>query len=174
MRQPVGASVSLFNSRDGQWQAEIVEAGKRKGLLLCKKQTKALQMPPDLWFMFAPIKKSRTDFIVEKAAEDSALHRFLDRRVGEEDRRILSTELERGPQHPLGCASCDEWEGEDELEEEEDDDEMAVEEAPTSGGQPGQQRGAPPPWASDPEVRVRPLPSRRHCAGHYARVRARR
>ena len=76
----------------------------------------------------------------------------------------------------LGCASCDEWEGEgeDELEEEEDDDEMVVEEAPTSGGQPGQQRGAPPPWASDPEVRVRPLPSRRHCAGHYARVRASR
>ena len=72
MRQPVGASVSLFNSRDGQWQAEIVEAGKRKGILLCKKQTKALQMPPDLWFMFAPIKKSRTDFIVEKAAEMGA------------------------------------------------------------------------------------------------------
>ena len=72
MRQPVGASVSLFNGRDDQWQAEIIEAGKRKGLLLCKKRTKALQMPPDLWFMFAPIKKSRTDFIVEKAAEMGA------------------------------------------------------------------------------------------------------
>ena len=72
MRLSVGASVSLFNGRDGQWQAEIIEAGKRKGLLLCKKRTKALQMPPDLWFMFAPIKKSRTDFIVEKAAEMGA------------------------------------------------------------------------------------------------------
>ena len=72
MRQPVGAAVSLFNSKDGQWQAEIIEAGKRKGLLLCKERTRALQMPPDLWFMFAPIKKSRTDFIVEKAAEMGA------------------------------------------------------------------------------------------------------
>ena len=26
-------------------------------------------MPPDLWLLFAPIKKSRTDFIVEKAVE---------------------------------------------------------------------------------------------------------
>ena len=72
MRQPVGASVSLFNGKDGQWQAEIIEAGKRSGLLLCKKLTKSLQMPPDLWFIFAPIKKSRTDFIVEKAAEMGA------------------------------------------------------------------------------------------------------
>jgi 16S rRNA (uracil1498-N3)-methyltransferase len=28
-----------------------------------------LQLPPDLWLLFAPIKKARTDFIVEKAAE---------------------------------------------------------------------------------------------------------
>ncbi len=26
-------------------------------------------LPPDLWLLFAPIKKARTDFIVEKAAE---------------------------------------------------------------------------------------------------------
>ena len=29
-------------------------------------------MPPDLWLVFAPIKKARTDFIVEKAAEMGA------------------------------------------------------------------------------------------------------
>ena len=29
-------------------------------------------MPPDLWVLFAPIKKARTDFIVEKAAEMGA------------------------------------------------------------------------------------------------------
>ena len=72
MRQPVGASISLFNSVDGEWEAEIIDAGKRKGRLLCSKMTKPLQMPPDLWFLFAPIKKSRTDFIVEKAAEMGA------------------------------------------------------------------------------------------------------
>ena len=26
-------------------------------------------MPPDVWLLFAPIKKERTDFIVEKATE---------------------------------------------------------------------------------------------------------
>ena len=67
-----GASISLFNSVDGEWEAEIIDAGKRKGRLLCSKMTKPLQMPPDLWFLFAPIKKSRTDFIVEKAAEMGA------------------------------------------------------------------------------------------------------
>ena len=35
-------------------------------------QTRPLQMPPDLWLLFAPIKKARTDFIVEKAAEMGA------------------------------------------------------------------------------------------------------
>ncbi|WP_027256479.1 16S rRNA (uracil(1498)-N(3))-methyltransferase [Leisingera aquimarina] len=72
MRQAAGAHVALFNGQDGEWLAEIAEAGKRGGTLLCQEQTKPLQMPPDLWLMFAPIKKARTDFIVEKAAEMGA------------------------------------------------------------------------------------------------------
>ncbi|MDP5217521.1 16S rRNA (uracil(1498)-N(3))-methyltransferase [Ruegeria sp. 2205SS24-7] len=72
MRLAVGASVALFNSRDGEWLAEVAEAGKRGGSLTCIEQTKPLQMPPDLWLLFAPIKKARTDFIVEKAAEMGA------------------------------------------------------------------------------------------------------
>lgn len=72
MRQAVGGAVALFNGRDGEWRAEISQAGKRGGELACVAQTKPLQMPPDLWLMFAPIKKARTDFIVEKAAEMGA------------------------------------------------------------------------------------------------------
>lgn len=72
MRQSVGGAVALFNSHDGEWQAEITEAGKRGGLLTCTHQSKPLQMPPDLWLLFAPIKKARTDFIVEKATEMGA------------------------------------------------------------------------------------------------------
>jgi len=72
MRQAVGGAVALFNGRDGEWRAEISQAGKRGGELTCVAQTKPLQMPPDLWLMFAPIKKARTDFIVEKAAEMGA------------------------------------------------------------------------------------------------------
>ena len=72
MRQAVGGQVLLFNGQDGEWRASVVEAGKRGGVLLCEEQTKPLQMPPDLWLCFAPIKKARTDFIVEKAAEMGA------------------------------------------------------------------------------------------------------
>lgn len=72
MRQSVGAEVALFNGRDGEWRAEVSEAGKRGGVLTCRAQTAPLQVPPDLWLLFAPIKKARTDFIVEKAAEMGA------------------------------------------------------------------------------------------------------
>ncbi|MFD1912710.1 16S rRNA (uracil(1498)-N(3))-methyltransferase [Halodurantibacterium flavum] len=69
MRLGAGAPVALFNGRDGEWLAEVAEAGKRGGVLVCSAQTRPLQPPPDLWLMFAPIKKARTDFIVEKATE---------------------------------------------------------------------------------------------------------
>ncbi|MEX0366647.1 MAG: 16S rRNA (uracil(1498)-N(3))-methyltransferase [Ruegeria sp.] len=72
MRLSAGAPVALFNGRDGEWLAEVAEAGKRGGTLVCVEQTRPLQMPPDLWLFFAPIKKARTDFIVEKAAEMGA------------------------------------------------------------------------------------------------------
>jgi 16S rRNA (uracil1498-N3)-methyltransferase len=69
MRLAAGAVLSLLNGRDGEWDAEVAEAGKKGGSLLCTELTRPLQMPPDLWLLFAPIKKERTDFIVEKAVE---------------------------------------------------------------------------------------------------------
>jgi 16S rRNA (uracil1498-N3)-methyltransferase len=69
MRLGVGAGVLLFNGRDGEWRAEVAVAGKRAGVLVCVEQVRRLQMPPDLWLLFAPLKKARTDFVVEKAVE---------------------------------------------------------------------------------------------------------
>ena len=69
MRLGAGGFVALFNGRDGEWTAEIAEAQKRQGRLRCVRQTGPQKMPPDLWLLFAPIKKARTDFIVEKATE---------------------------------------------------------------------------------------------------------
>jgi 16S rRNA (uracil1498-N3)-methyltransferase len=69
MRLAVGAGVLLFNGRDGEWRASLTVAGKRGAIATCEAQTRPLQMPPDLWLLFAPIKKARTDFIVEKAVE---------------------------------------------------------------------------------------------------------
>lgn len=69
MRLSVGDTVLLINGKDGEFVAEVAGAGKRSGVLAVGDQTKPLQMPPDLWLLFSPIKKTRTDFIVEKAAE---------------------------------------------------------------------------------------------------------
>tara|TARA_B100000787_G_scaffold151349_1_gene124341 strand:+ start:649 stop:1365 length:717 start_codon:yes stop_codon:yes gene_type:complete len=72
MRKDVDEVLELFNGRDGEWLARVVEAGKKAGILLCESQSKPIMLPADLWLMFAPIKKARTDFIVEKATEMGA------------------------------------------------------------------------------------------------------
>jgi 16S rRNA (uracil1498-N3)-methyltransferase len=69
MRLGPGDAVALFNGRDGEFRAVVETAAKRRGLLRCEKRTAPLRLPPDLWLLFAPIKKARTDFIVEKATE---------------------------------------------------------------------------------------------------------
>ena len=69
MRRVQGDRLALFNCRDGEWRAEITAADKRGTTLRCLDQTRPQDMPPDLWLLFAPVKKARTDFIVEKAAE---------------------------------------------------------------------------------------------------------
>ena len=73
MRLSVGAEILVFDGQSGEWLAEVAEAGKRGGALRVVRQTRALQMPPDLWLLFAPIKKARTDFIVEQATEMGAV-----------------------------------------------------------------------------------------------------
>ena len=69
LRKGPGTPLALFNNRDGEWLAEITEINKRGALALCQGLSMPQRMPPDLWLIFAPIKKARTDFIVEKAAE---------------------------------------------------------------------------------------------------------
>lgn len=69
MRLGAGDRVALFNGREGEWTAEVVQAGKKAGELRCLGLAAPQLNPPDLWLLFAPIRKERTDFIVEKAAE---------------------------------------------------------------------------------------------------------
>ena len=87
MRLGAGDAILLFNGRDGEWRAVVEQAGKRAGSLRCVVLTAPLRLPPDLWLLFAPIKKARTDFIVEKAVELGAARlvpvqtRFTNERV---------------------------------------------------------------------------------------------
>jgi len=69
MRMEAGDRLFVFNQTSGEWLAEVAEAGKRGGTLACLERTRPRREPADVWLLFAPIKKERTDFIVEKAAE---------------------------------------------------------------------------------------------------------
>ncbi len=69
MRCKPSDTLLLFNGRDGEWQAKVVENTKSSGQLLCDHRTRSQEFPPDLWLLFAPVKGSRTDLIVEKATE---------------------------------------------------------------------------------------------------------
>jgi 16S rRNA (uracil1498-N3)-methyltransferase len=69
MRLGAGAMVALFDGASGEWAAELMPEGKRGGRAVCLVQTAPQRDPADLWLVFAPLKKARTDFLVEKAVE---------------------------------------------------------------------------------------------------------
>lgn len=69
MRRGVGDVLLGFNGQDGEWLLRIAEAGKKGGVVIPERQTRPQTAAPDLWLLFAPVKKARTDFIVEKAVE---------------------------------------------------------------------------------------------------------
>lgn len=69
MRLSEGDRLEVFDGRSGAWAAEVSEAGKRGGALAVLERTRAPLPRPDLWLLFAPLKKARTDFVVEKATE---------------------------------------------------------------------------------------------------------
>jgi 16S rRNA (uracil1498-N3)-methyltransferase len=69
MRAKAGDRVSLFNGRDGEWLARIAEASKRGCILECQRLTAKQTGVPDLWLMFAPIKKTPADYLTQKATE---------------------------------------------------------------------------------------------------------
>lgn len=69
MRVGPGDPVRLFDDRTGEWLALVREAGRRRVLLAIERQLGARETVPDLWLLFAPIKKGRIDWLVEKATE---------------------------------------------------------------------------------------------------------
>jgi len=69
MRLEAGAYLAVFNGRDGEWRAELTDAHRKAATLTARTRMRAQEPLPDLHLVFAPIKKARTDFIVEKACE---------------------------------------------------------------------------------------------------------
>ncbi|MFZ5709612.1 MAG: 16S rRNA (uracil(1498)-N(3))-methyltransferase, partial [Pseudomonadota bacterium] len=69
MRLGPGDALLAFNGRDGEWRVAFRPQGRRGGTLDCLAPVRPQGSPPDLWLVFAPLKKARTDFLVEKAVE---------------------------------------------------------------------------------------------------------
>jgi len=69
MRLKAGDNVLLFDGSSGEWCAEVVEAGKKRVTLVVRETTRPQESVPDLWLAFAPVKKGRVDWLVEKAVE---------------------------------------------------------------------------------------------------------
>lgn len=69
MRVQTGAEIALFNGRDGEWLAHVSEVSKRSLVMTAERRLRPQIAEPDLWLLFAPVKRARIDFIVEKATE---------------------------------------------------------------------------------------------------------
>lgn len=69
MRLRIGDAVRVFNGRDGEFDAEVAEVGKPAVVLSLAERRRVQESSPDIWLLFAPVKKSATDLIVEKAVE---------------------------------------------------------------------------------------------------------
>ena len=69
LRLKEGDEVLLFDGVSGEWLARVAEVAKKRMSLAVVQPTRALENVPDLWLAFAPVKKGRVDWLVEKAVE---------------------------------------------------------------------------------------------------------
>jgi len=64
-----GGRILVFNGRDGEWLATLARHGKRGLSLGIERQTRPQTSGPDVDYWFAPLKRSRLDYMVQKATE---------------------------------------------------------------------------------------------------------
>lgn len=69
MRCAIGETLRLFNGTDGEWEARIATLRRDRALLRAERPTRPQVPEPDLWLLFAPLKRDATDLLVQKATE---------------------------------------------------------------------------------------------------------
>ncbi len=67
-----GDVVRLFNGQDGEWLCTLLELRKSGAVALCGERLAAPTPPPDIDYLFAPLKAARLDYIAQKATEMGA------------------------------------------------------------------------------------------------------
>lgn len=69
LRMAAGDAVLVFNGRDGEWLAYLATVSKKQVTIRCERLVSAVKPPPDVDFLFAPLKHARLDYVVQKATE---------------------------------------------------------------------------------------------------------
>jgi len=69
LRLGEGGEVLLFDGLSGEWLARIAEAARKRMTLAVERRTRPPETLPDLTLAFAPVKRTQTDWLVEKATE---------------------------------------------------------------------------------------------------------
>lgn len=69
MRLGEGAQVLLFDGTSGEWRARVAAVAKKRMVLIVEQRTRESEVIPDVWLAFAPVKRTQTDWLVEKATE---------------------------------------------------------------------------------------------------------
>ena len=72
LRLRAGASVLVFNGRDGEWRGTLQSTGKRGFSLTIEGHTRAQTESGEIHYWFAPLKHARLDYMVQKAVEMGA------------------------------------------------------------------------------------------------------
>ena len=76
MRCKINEKILVFDNNSGEYTAEIVGIHKRSIDIEILEKTKPRCIPGDVWLIFCPLKKTRTDFLIEKSTE-MGLRKFL-------------------------------------------------------------------------------------------------
>lgn len=69
MKLKTGQIINCFDNQSGEYGCEIVEMNKKHTIIQAVCFEKEYTQVPDIWLLFAPVKKDNTDFIVQKATE---------------------------------------------------------------------------------------------------------
>ncbi len=69
LRLRVGDEFFVFDGSSGEYKAEITDLNKRAVTALLTEKVCEMQKSPDIWLLFAPLKKDKTDIVVQKATE---------------------------------------------------------------------------------------------------------
>ncbi len=69
LRLDTGDPVLVFNGRDGEWRAQLQREGRKSAALVLAEQLRPQHAACDLYYLFAPLKHARLDYMVQKAVE---------------------------------------------------------------------------------------------------------